>query len=465
MKRKKIVISLILLIALVATLCVIPTASTSAEVKNNPYEIYDEFCKNFPDRTPGSQGEKNSAVYIAGKLNEIKVEGVNVYTGADGDNTRDGLLQSFERVVEEYDSTTESYNNVTISSQNVVAYKRCGVSNAPLLVVAAPLSNVYGLYESDSTTPCENEGAYESSSAVAVAIAVARDIKRTNLDYDIVFLFYGADYYDNMGISYFFKECEQDILGVIDLYAIGGGDDLYLYCDEISTKHESFLTKRIKKFGYDIKSTPFNKSYTTYYSDYSLFPYSHAGLYGIGDYVLSQGIPLVKLFGYNWDAFGDKESSTADNILGTSSDTFSYMDSNYGEERLFERMDLATGFVSGIVVNEEFKESLEEYKQSYSGLVSNTGYYAFAITGLCILIILFIIGAVYTGKKTKLAGPPDFSANSSFLNGNDNSENEEDDFEDDLFSSRKKSETVDNGEESKEDKKVVDDDDDIFGEF
>ncbi len=463
MKKKGLLISVILLIALVASLCAVPTVSTSAEVKNNPYEIYVEFCKGFANRTPGSQGEKNAANYIAKTLNEVKVEGINTYSGADGDTTADSLLQPFTRPIETYDEAAEEYVDSTISSLNVVAYKRCGSSDAPLLVVAAPLSNIYEIYES-SAEQSKNEGAYESSSAVAVALAVAKDIKGSTLDYDIAFLFYGADYYDNMGVSYFFNNCNQEVLGVIDLYAIGGGDDLYLYCDEISTKHESFLTKRIKKFGYNIKSTPFNKNYFTNYNDSSLFPYSHAGLYGIGDYVLSNGMPLVKLFGYNWDSFGDKESSSFDNVLGTTSDNFSYMDTNYGEDKLFERMDLATVFVSGIVVNEEFKDSLEEYKQSYKGIASSTGYYAFALTALGILVVLFIIGAVYTSKKTKSAGDPDFSTNSSFLNGEESNSTEGDDFDDDLFGSVKKDvpnkESTDSTQENN-----IDDDDDIFGEF
>lgn len=463
MKKRSLIVSFILLIALVASICVVPMSSTSAEVKNNPYEIYVEFCKGFADRTPGSQGEKNAANYIAKNLNEVRVEGVNVYVGADGDTTTEGLLQSFKREVEDYNSETDEYENVIINSLNVVAYKRCGDQDAPLLVVAAPLSNLYGL--SDSSQDSKNEGAYQSSSAVAVALAVAMDIKASKLDYDIAFLFYGADYYDNMGASYFFNECKQDILGVIDLYAIGGGDDLYLYCDEISTKHESFLTKRIKKFGYDIKSAPFNKNYFTNYNESSIFPYSHAGLYGIGDYVLSNGMPLVKLFGYSWDSFGDKESSSFDNVLGTTSDTFSYMDTNYGEEKLTERMDLAAVFVSGIVVNEEFKDTLEDYNQSYKGIASNTGYYAFAITALCILVTLFIVGAVYTSKKTKAAGEPDFSTNSSFLNGEENNNTEgDDDFDDDLFGSVKKDTPKEEKSEPSQENNI-DDDDDIFGEF
>lgn len=459
MKKRTLIVSVILLIAMVVSLCVVPTTAVSAEVKNNPYEIYEEFCKSFPDRTPGSQGERNSANYIASKLSEIRVEGVNVYEGPNGGVTADDMVQGFEKKTEVLNDNSE-YEIVTITSQNVVAIKRSGVQDAPLLVIAAPLSNVYSIGKS------KNEGAYESSSAVAVAISTAIDIKGSKPDYDIAFLFYGADYYEHGGINHFFKECNQKILGVIELYAIGGGDDLYLYCDEQSTKHESFLTTRIKKFGYNIKTTPFNKNYTSYVIEDSIFPYSHAGLYGIGDYVLSNGMPLVKLFGYNWAGFGDKESSTFDNVIGTSSDTFSYMNTNYGEEKLSERMDLALVFLSGIVVNEEFKGTLEEYKQPYKGIVSSTGYYAFSITALCLLIILFVIGAVYTNKKTKSAGEPDFSTNSTFLNGEEDAQNIEDDFDDDLFGSAKSQPSNSEGTEEKKSNDVVDDDDDdIFGEF
>lgn len=465
MKKRSLIVSVILLLAMVVSLCVVPTTAVSAEVKNNPYEIYEEFCKNFPDRTPGSQGERSSANYIASKLSEIRVEGVNVYEGLNGGVTADDMIQGFEKKTEVLNDKSE-YEIVTITSQNVVAIKRSGVQDASLLVIAAPLSNVYSLPDSLSVGESKNEGAYESSSAVAVAISTAVEIKGSKPDYDIAFLFYGADYYEHCGIYNFFKECNQKILGVIDLYAIGGGDDLYLYCDEQTTKHEDFLITRIKKFGYNIKTTPFNKNYTSYVIEDSIFPYSHAGLYGIGDYVLSNGMPLVKLFGYNWAGFGDKESSTFDNVIGTSSDTFSYMDANYGEEKLSERMDLTLVFLSGIVVNEDFKGALEAYKQPYKGIVSSTGYYAFSITALCLLIVLFIIGAVYTNKKTKSAGEPDFSTNSTFLNGDEDAHDTEDNFDDDLFGSAKSQPSSSEDTEEKKSNDIVDDDDDdIFGEF
>lgn len=464
---RKFVIIFLLIIAVIG-LTAFPTTSAVAEGDgdNTIYSFYSDFCSAYRDRTEGTNAELQSAYFIMQKLQSFGLVAVDGTKSASA-VSENAYLQKFSDTYQEYDLTQDDYVSATINSQNVVAYLRSEKADAKLLVIGCAYGNVYGL-STVTGDQVKSEGAYETSSAVATLIGVANRLKQSkNLDFDVAFAFFGADAFDCMGAKKFLSTNKQEILAYINLASISGGDYLYAYYDDVSTKHGKLFDDIIKKYSLDIQKAPFDKKSTMIgESDSTERPYWHIGLNSSNYLFMEKGIASVNLFGYNWNRC--QESSKHADIIRTSSDTFSFMDLNYGAEAISERMKTACNLVVyGVLKNGELVNAVESYDTGYSKLYSSGVYYGILFSCIGLAIIVFIVGAVFATKKTRKAGIPDFSTNSAYFNGKTESDNSDDIFGmDDSTVVEGNSEDIDTDEKKTSDSSdKKDDDDDIFGEF
>lgn len=440
------------------------TAFAESETDYSVYDIYSNYCSQFKDRTPGTDGELQAAFYIMDQLHSFGYVAVDGSTSAVKEEAN-SYLQGFTfRYVSDIDEQGD-YEYKNLSSANVIAYKRTDKPNAKLLIIGCGYDNAYSLYSSDSDyLPIKTEGAYESSSAVAAVLGIASKLRTAVLDFDIAFAFFGSNCISQVGVSQFFKTNTQEILGYFNLTSIAAGDQLYAYCDDISTAHGDIIDEIIAKFGYDIEMAPFDKKITSNDSHDSDRPYWHVGLDSANSEFMERGIASVNIFGYNWEI--NTESSTHASIRGTANDTFEFLDKYYGKDKITARLNDARDLVVNTVLkNGELVTALESYDTSYASMYGDAAYYGVTIGCVLIVVVLYVIGYSLANKKTKAAGTPDFSTNSTFLNGEviDNTddifgfdgdpvEGDRKDIDTDEFSF---------GDSDKDDT----DDDDIFGEF
>ncbi|MBQ7652844.1 MAG: M28 family peptidase [Clostridia bacterium] len=435
------------------------------------YSIFEDYASKFPDRTAGSTGETNAASYIAEALSSIKTSSGSAYVGVKGGSAVENYIEVFSATIPD---PTVSGGVRDIISRNVIAYKRSKTANAKLLVISCEYGNAYSLKDGYGDE-YKSEGAYEFATSVAALLSIAYQLRNTELSFDVAFTFFGAGCYESSGVKEFLKTNEQTLLGNIDLYAVGGGKDLNVYYDEIATKHGKYIDARIAKFGYDIKSAPFDKKYFSLDSD--AFALRHVGLSSSNYFFLKEGVPSVELFGYDWQSFGNST------ILGTSSDTLSYMNANYDHKTVSERLILVRDFVVGTVATDgELAEAFGSYKGGYGGLTRRSTYWVFTGVALGVIVLLVVAGGLYYSKKTMTSNVPSFTVKPDivekpdrddvydFLDGEEStddsptndgsSENEPTD--NDYFGSES---VAQNEEESKEKENNSRDDDDIFGEL
>lgn len=441
------------------------TAVAESEIDDSVYEIYSNYCALFKDRTPGSDGEKQAAYYI---MNHLYSFG---YKAVDGENSAvkeesNSYLQGFTfRYTSDTVNEQGEFEVMNISSANVIAYKRTEKPNAKLLVIGCGYGNAYSLYETvGDYSPLKTEGAYEYSSAVATVLGIAEKLKSAVLDFDVAFAFWGADPFSYEGVSQFFKINTQEILGYFNLTGIVGGDYLYAYCDDVSTAHGDVVEDIITKFGYDIEMAPFDKKIFANDSYDSDRPYWHVGLNSANSIFMERGIASVNIFGYNWNI--NSESSVHANIKGTSNDSFEFLDKYYGKDKITERLnDTRNLVVNTVLKNGELVTALEKYDNGYTSMYGDAAYYGVSIGCIVIVIALYIVGYTFANKKTVAAGNPDFSTNSTFLNG-DPIDNTDDVFGFDGDAVEGDRKDIDTDEFSSADSDKGDsDDDDIFGEF
>lgn len=414
---KKRVIAFLVIVALAVTLLVgtvAPTASADADAYKyvDAYKAFEDFAV-MSNRTVGTEYELAAANWLAQQLTALG------YVNAEGSSLSGDMCVPFTFSYKQSVNYFQS-KEVTEHSYNVVAYKRCGRANAPLLVIAAPYSNEL-TYAYDGSAAKLEDAAYSASSAGVLLSVAAKLYAAKDLSYDVAFAFMGAEYFYSAGTKAFLRTNTQPLIGAIYLSQVGVGDHLNAYYDEVSTPHGDFVDGEAAKWSdYDIQGKPFDPGYTAQIYGGDL-PYAHVGLSG-GNYIFMQeNVPAVHLFGYNWaGGAAGSESATHGDIVFTEDDTFDNLVKLYGRDAIAKRLNDAADFVKILVLRDaDFAAALSASanRPSYHPLVSDGMYYGlkWGLVGLVILVTVAL--ALMLIRKSKEAGTPDFSVNSEFVNG------------------------------------------------
>lgn len=380
---------------------------------NDPYTAMEYYSSHYVDRTDCTDAEKAAAYFLAENLVAMG------YVGKGGQAVKESMIDSF--TFRTADPTQDSLSalldpgEVEYSSQNVVAYKRSGTANAPLLIIASYYGNGYKIQVGDADLGYQD--VYSIASSVGAMLALAKKLSLSNWagqPYDIAFIFWGAGYYGYYAAEHFVATNAQPILGYIEIDAIGGGDNLNLYCDEVATEHESYLAKQASRYGYELHTKPFNPGYAS--GGYAL-PYSHLGLSGNNVVFMAAGVPSAYLFGYNWaGGLNNAESATKASILGTSDDTLPKLIELYGEDNVRARLNTVVNYLSAVVTDTEGVSNAfgsDQGKPAYMAFNTEAARLGFkwSIVGIAVLAIAIMAALLF--NRSKKADQPDFSSSAA----------------------------------------------------
>lgn len=316
-----------------------------------------EFCADYYNRTAFSEAEKLAGTFIQSKFDEA------------------GLTTSLQ-------AFTIEYNRNTYKSQNIIA--ELPSPSSQKVIIGAFYDNSYAA--SDFLPESGTHGAYCNATGVAALIETARILPR-DLPFDVIFVAFGADYAGQFGSYKYVDEKLTDpanVLLMINFDSVGGGDNLYLYTDEVEQEHDSYLRQKFISAGTGISlcAPPADKK--TYLSGNYVSTYSHAGLASSHNIFLSKGLNCANFFAGNWETGGVKfvQSSTTADVLNTNRDTLENLQKDFPE---YSKMIAAAVDGAGAaLISDDFAEEMQSSSQNRKG-------YAFWADPLYSYIIIAVL--------------------------------------------------------------------------
>ncbi len=339
------------------------------------------------DRSVGSAGEKLAAEYVEDKFLEY------------------GLTGFFEdEFIKEF-----SVKSLETKSRNVAGVKLATVQTKKTVIIGAHIDN----YRSEGgflSKASSSDGVYDNASGVVAMLNIANLLKDENFNYNIIFIGFGGEEAYQLGsiefLNYLLNDLDyavEDILLMINLDAIGSGDYLYLYSDEVKTLHDTYFRDIAnlvwQEFGYNqLKDMPLFKR-VSYYSNFSNFTYNHMGLSSDNVTFLNAKINSVNFFSGNWNTFGlgITESDKNENVFHTSNDNLEYLDELYGEE-FYKKIETSVNIIVNALKQEGFSSVMvQSFKDKTDYFIFSNSMYLKA--GLSIIIITAIIVINYLNKR------------------------------------------------------------------
>lgn len=366
--------NLLALFCMVALIAALPFAFGCAFSENNskaplaaraenvftPEEMSEQlaiFMTDRTDRTPFSEGEKAAAEYLAERM---------------------GSLDGFETELEEVVYTPYSNDDsVSYKSQNVVSVRRCGKPNAKAVVIGANYDNQYSSFSLPSASrysgpqvlleATRSSGAYVNGTGTAALLALSEKIAETQtaLDFDLYVVYFGCGELGNYGArkfveSYLTASRYERTLIMINLQRLGG-DNLYVYGDEVPTDHTDYIFGKAEESGVELKSVP--DTLPRMPAEYiDGLPFTHMGMLGASAEFASKGIPYANVFGGTFDTFslGLDETAGEKNVAYTENDNVEYLNAHMPSYA--SKMADAANLVYSCLTSADFVSSVENTK-------------------------------------------------------------------------------------------------------
>jgi alkaline phosphatase isozyme conversion protein len=321
---RKAPVLLLLLAALLLTLAVV---APLAAANNKPLAPNDVGAKAYwyvdqLTRVTNDDGSYTGLLRQAGAASEVVAANkVATWFGAAG---YQATMQPFSYV----------RRGVTYNSQNVVAWRAADLKRkgqpTPLVIVGAHY---------DAVTA--GQGADDNASGVGVMLEVAERLKHHKIDYDIVFVAFGAEEVGLKGSAYFAGQLSAaDVdraIAMINFDSLLVGDKLYIHAGANGeTWARDAMLRLISLRNLPIETQP------------GLNPHYPAGLTpdGFSDYTAfnQAGIPVVAFEATNWeigDLDGYEQTEEYGSFWHTSWDTLAKIEELY-PERPMERLHAFT---------------------------------------------------------------------------------------------------------------------------
>lgn len=353
-------------------------------------------AKTRIDRTAGTDGEKAAAEYISTQFEALSLEKFST------------------EYIYEFNYSQGMFG-ASGKSRNVVGVQKSTVNpeTAKFIIIGSHMDNAYGM-ASVSSTKTLSHGVYDNASGVVAMLNIAEQLSTKNLPYNIMYVAFGAEELGQLGsknlLSQLSKSQKENMLLMINLDSIGSGDELYLYADEVSTKHEDFFKgiadEVSSQFGYEKINLPPAFKKTTYASSFTNISYSHMGLASDNGTFVDGGYNAITFFSGDWNGtnFGITESSENENIYHTEDDNLAKIDELYGAD-FYNK--IAT--VINVIVNATIQETFED-----TMIASDSGsVYRFFTNALYIKLIcaVLVVGFFFMIRElAKKKNGKDYSA-------------------------------------------------------
>ncbi|MDE5549663.1 MAG: M28 family peptidase, partial [Clostridia bacterium] len=252
------------------------------------FENMQYLAETYPDRTMSTQGELDTAKYLAKRLSDFGYESDYSYEDIVG-------LQHFKADFTRYDGSAVSDPN----GYNVIFTKKAKESNGEI-ILSAQYDNLYE--EKTGGEMWKADGSYESGSGCATLLALAEIMSTEEYSYDITFAFFTGGCYGWEGANQFAAQLKtshiENIKFNINFSMLGGGDNLYLYTGEKVTVFGGY----IRSASYGLTRNPKDKNFApfTISSEYPKYLFSHIGMIGNQYFLMNRNVPIANYTSHNW---------------------------------------------------------------------------------------------------------------------------------------------------------------------
>ena len=374
---KKILV-ILLLISLIFAFSLNLVSADDTKNTSRAYELAVDFTTKHPYRKTASEEGVKASEYIREFFENLGIENEVqkfTYNAVVSDN------YYYNTVVEKRDD------------QNVVGKIKTNKDTADTVVIGAHYDNTF---ESGTGT-----GFYDNGSGVGIMLALAEQFKKEHdegkiLPFNLTFVAFGAGEYALRGSEHFISKLKGEEINSILLYVnldtIAGGENLYVYSDEVKTMQEDYFLNIARKSGVKLNPPPANKG--TFYASISKLGYAHAGLSSDNVSFMNRDILSVSFSSFNWTAFVSDvmdESAVHENVLGTANDSAKSIDEIYGDSAK-EKVDGAYTLVYNGLREGGFADYMRRAKREntdYSLLTSR--YFVPAIGAGFLIIVIAVI--------------------------------------------------------------------------
>lgn len=366
----------LLLLFFSTSVCYAGAEEESAQIKADVQASVTEFVEAFPSRTPGSEAEKKSAEYLAGKLFGYGLADCHGKTAVSAQS----YLQSFSFYV----------NGVPMYSQNVIGVKKGNGTEHGFVAVGAHYDVASAnLTDASGNISAYSYGAFHSGTGVGALLALIEELQNKTLPFDVYFCLFGSRYADLSGSRYFLstlsEEQKQDMLLYLDLSSLGDGSNLYLYTDEVRRTHEQYLRNVSERVGVTLAETPKDKGISL--SSVYYIPYLHDGFACDVLSFMAEDIPVANLFSTAWGK--NKKAGGGENprYLSVQNDTAKAL---FESGSAVRNMGAAVRLSVAAIGEDSFAEEMARTRKEcyrYGGWLNGSLY-------LVIMVVFVVIGAV-----------------------------------------------------------------------
>ena len=349
------------------------------------------------DRTSASDQEKAAAEYLYGELKNIL--GAQECELEDLSNARilnQIAYQNFE--------FSQNYGS-SQKSQNIIGLLTPTTPTNKIVIVGAHYDNYYNFaVDLFGKTPSKSHGIYDNAGGVAALLHTAKIMQtyKDSIDYNVMFVLYGAEEMGMVGSNCFMQyidniKAKKDILLALNFDSIGVGDEMYMYCDEVSTIHEDYIKSVADALYNDYNEEYFNLppkyKRVAYMSSTNKFGYTHMGLASDNVSYVANGINAVTFFSGDWNNSAKLgavvESSKHDNINHTNNDTLNGVEELYGD-LFYQRIVSTVKLACNTLIQSDFSKTMIESSKSKSN-------YQFFVRPMTIkLILVGVVAVCYT---------------------------------------------------------------------
>ena len=364
MKKTVLVLLCVALLALFAqSFCGVAVAE---ELDNNyenseTYLFLKEFVTSCPNRN-SVEGERVAAHWLAQKFSEVL--GYDV-------------------------SPTPFGNGNAIHGYNVEGVLKSSEQTDKQIIVGAHLDSV-------------GEGANDNASSITAMYLAMKRLANENLPFNVVFVAFGGEEQGFLGSKYYVENMNaknrKNTLVRLNLECVGGGDNLYVFCENKKTDLADLILK-------NAAGNLLEKPHAV-----GVFPFD---LYGYGYFETVQGsdhtpfrllgIPTAMFFAGNFSAWNFVESlDKSKSVMNSNSDKLETMEEFWGAE-FFAKTETVANTLCATFLDENF---LPVAENAANQLVNNALYFnvTWAVVAVALLLALTVLfGWLHYRKLQKKA--------------------------------------------------------------
>lgn len=331
----------------------------------------DQSNVRFVDRTAGTEGEKEFALYLIDRMTEMGY-------AANGSDAENAAFESFEFV--------SKIDGLTYKSQNLM-FRKPGATHKKKVILCASYDNAYG-FAGSAVDALAIVGQDASVNSVLSVLSIANILMSANLNFDLEVMFFGAGYHNFAGSEFFTYGIDSDeandILLVVNIDDLSE-ESLFYYDSEKSTKYGKFALDVFKSnSSIDIKK--YKAGNSVVFDDNGLYPYSHRALYSDNVNFLKSGVRTISFLSVN-------KNGVLGNEYYIKSESKPFDGVNYPE--FLERAAEVSGLVA-LVLADDGLESACVGNGKVSEFWTNEKW---AVVAVMCLIVVFVVVYFVVFKK------------------------------------------------------------------